>query len=265
MRTTHWLAAALLGLALTDFAGAAGAPTPEARQALAPTGQLRVALLLGSPTHVVKDASGEMKGVGFDLGKELARRMGVPFAPVLYPSIPALLDSGKAGEWDISFIGITPGRAKDFDFAPSHLEVEFGYLVPAGSSITTIADIDRQGTRVALQERSGPDAFFSPLLKSAVLVRAPSNPATLELVKSGKADVMASIKPILFELSSQLPGSRVLDGRPGIDPHGMAMQKGRGAGAAYGREFIESAKSEGLVKAAMERVGMRGALVGTGN
>ena len=74
---------------------------------------------------------------------------------------------------------------------------------------------------------------------------------------------MGSIKPILFELSNQLPGSRVLDGRPGIDPHAMAMPKGRGVGVAYGRRFIEDAKSEGLVKAEIERVGMRGAVVTT--
>ena len=70
-----------------------------------------------------------------------------------------------------------------------------------------------------------------------------------------------SIKPSLFEASSQLPGSRVLDGRPGIDPHAMAMPKGRDLGVAYARQFIEDAKSEGLVKAAIERVGMRGAVV----
>jgi polar amino acid transport system substrate-binding protein len=74
---------------------------------------------------------------------------------------------------------------------------------------------------------------------------------------------MGSIKPILFELSNQLPGSRVLDGRPGIDPHAMAMPKGRDLGVAYARKFVEDAKSEGLVKAAIERVGMRGALVTT--
>ncbi|MDP3797907.1 MAG: transporter substrate-binding domain-containing protein [Polaromonas sp.] len=264
MRTIHWLMTGILGLVLAGCAGISTAPTPEARQALAPTGKLRVGLLLGSPTHVIKDAaSGEMKGVGFDLGKELARRMGVPFDPLIYPSIPTLLDSGKAGHWDVTFIGVTPGRAKDFDFAPTHLEVEFGYLVPAGSSISTMADVDRPGIRVALQERSGPDAFFSPLLKNAVLVRASSNPGTLELLKSGKADVMGSIKPILFELSKQLPGSRVLDGRPGIDPHAMAMPKGRDPGAAYARKFVENAKSQGLVKAAIERVEMRGALVST--
>jgi polar amino acid transport system substrate-binding protein len=201
-----------------------------------------------------------MKGVGFDLGKELARRMGVPFEPVLYPSIGAVLDSGKSGAWDVAFVGFTPGRAKDFDFAATHLEVEFGYLVPGGSSISTMADVDRPGIRVALQERSGPDVFFSPLLKNAVLVRASSNPGTLDLVKTGRADVMGSIKPILFELSNQLPGSRVLDGRPGVDPHAMAMPKGRDVGVAYARKFVENAKSEGLVKAAVERVGMRGAL-----
>ena len=84
MRTTHWLMAAILGLLLIGCAGISTAPTPEARQALAPTGKLRVGLLLGDSTQVIRDsASGEMKGVGFDLGKELARRMSVPFEPVL--------------------------------------------------------------------------------------------------------------------------------------------------------------------------------------
>ncbi len=265
MRTTHWLMTAILGLMLVGCAGISTAPTPEARQALAPTGKLRVGLLLGSATHVIRDsAAGELKGgVGFDLGKELARRMGVPFEPVLQPSIGALLDSGKSGAWDVAFVGLTPERAKEWDFAPVHLEVEFGYLVPGGSAISTMADVDRPGTRIALQERSGPDAFFSRTLKNVVLVRAPSNPGALEELKLGRAEVMGSIKPILFELSSQLPGSRILDGRPGIDPHAMAVPKGRGSGAAYARKFIEDAKSEGMVKASIERVGMRGAVVGT--
>jgi polar amino acid transport system substrate-binding protein len=72
---------------------------------------------------------------------------------------------------------------------------------------------------------------------------------------------MGSIKPVLFEMSKQLPGSRVLDGRPGIDPHAMALPKGRGSGAAYARSFIENAKSEGVVKTAVERAGLRGVVV----
>jgi polar amino acid transport system substrate-binding protein len=124
---------AILGLLLSGYAGISTAPTPEARQALAPTGKLRVGLQLGNPLNATRDSvSGEMKGLGFDLGKELARRIEVPFEPVLYPSIGALLDSGKSGAWDVSHFGFTPERATEFDFAAVHLEVEFGYLVPGG-------------------------------------------------------------------------------------------------------------------------------------
>jgi polar amino acid transport system substrate-binding protein len=263
MRTTQQrLMTAIFGLLLTGCAGIYTAATPQARQALAPTGKLRVGLQLGSPHNVVQDSvSGEMKGVAFDLGKELARRMGVPFEPVLYPSVGALLESGKSGAWDVAFVGFSPERAKEWEFTPLHLEIEFGYLVPSGSSISTMADVDRPGIRIAVQEKSQPEVFLSRTLKSAAMVRAPSLAGTLDMLKSGKADVIFSIKPSLFEASNQLPGSRVLDGRAGVDPHAMAIPKGRNVGVVYARKFIEDAKSEGLVNAAIERAGIRGAVV----
>ena len=262
MRTTCPWRMAILGLLLVGCASMHTTPTPEARQALAPAGKLRVGLQLGSPHNVIRDSvSGEMKGVGFDLGKELARRLGVAFEPVLYPSVGALLDAGKSGAWDVAFVGFSPARAKEWDFTALHLEVEFGYLIPGGSSMSTMADVDRPGIRVAVQEKSQPDIFLSRTLKNAVVVRASSLAETLEMLKSGRADAIFSIKPSLFEVSDQLPGSRVLDGRLGTDPHAMAMPKGRDLGVAYARRFIEDAKSEGLVKAAIERVGMRGAFV----
>ena len=93
------------------------------------------------------------------------------------------------------------------------------------------------------------------------MVRESSNPLALEALKSGRADVMGNIKPVLFEMSNQLPDSRVLDGRPGIDPHAMAMPQGRDLGVAYALQFIEDAKSEGLVQAAIERAEVRGVVI----
>ena len=47
--------------------------TAAVRQALAPSGVLRVGVYLGSPTSWVKDPkSGESVGIALDLGKELA-------------------------------------------------------------------------------------------------------------------------------------------------------------------------------------------------
>jgi polar amino acid transport system substrate-binding protein len=262
MRVTDRLLTAMLGLLLAACAGMTTSPTAQERQALAPTGTLRVALQLGSPHNVVRDpASSEMKGVAFDLGKELAQRAGVPFEPVLYPSVGALLDAGKSGAWDVAFVGFSPARAKEWDFTGLHLQLEFGYLVPAGSRVSSLADVDRAGIRVGVQERSQPDVFLSQNLKNAAVVRAPSLASTVDLLKSGGADAIFSIKPSLYEVSAQLPGSVVLDGRSGVDPHALVMPKGREPALAYAKRFVEAAKSEGRVKAAIDRAGIRGAVV----
>ena len=262
MRTTHWLASTLLGLLLTGCAGIHTAPTPEARQTLAPTGELRVGLYLGAPLSVMREsASGEMKGVGFDLGKELARRLGVPFEPVVYPSSGAVVGGAKSGQWDVAFLSVGAARAQEMDITAAHVEIERGYLIPASSSISTVADVDRPGIRVAVQEKGGTDIFLSRVLKDAVVVRGSGVAGALEMLKSGRADVLAAGKATLFEISDQLPDFRVLDGRFATDQVVMAIPKGRDLGMAYARKFVEDAKSEGLVQAALERAGIRGAVV----
>ena len=172
---------------LTGCAGIRYRPDIGSATGFGSNGKLRVGLQLGNPLNVVQDsASGEMKGVAFDLGKELARRIGFPFEPVMYPSVGALLDGGKSGAWDVAFVGFSPEREKEWDFSALHMEVEFGYLIPGGPSISTMADMDRPGIRVTVQEKSGPDSFFSRTLKSAVMIRASSNPGALEALNPGK-------------------------------------------------------------------------------
>jgi polar amino acid transport system substrate-binding protein len=72
---------------------------------------------------------------------------------------------------------------------------------------------------------------------------------------------LGGIKPVLSGLSGQLPGSRILDGRPGVDPHAVAMPKGRTPGLAYLRQFMQDASSEGLIEEALDRAGLRGVVV----
>ena len=80
------------------------APTAEARQALAPTGHLRVAFL-SSPLYASKDhTTGELRGVAVDLGRELARRVGVPFQPVPYSNRGAIIAGAKSEEWDVALM-----------------------------------------------------------------------------------------------------------------------------------------------------------------
>jgi len=261
MRTIHWLMTAVFALMLTGCAGVQTAPTQEQRQDLAPTGKLRVGFLV-TPIHATKDAaSGEFKGVAVDLGKELARRIGVPFEPVAYSSPPALVAGAKSGEWDVATTGINPERALILDFSAPYMEVEFGYLVPKGSSISTLSDADKPGVRIAVLQKSSPDIYLSGTLRSATLVRAPSIDGMVEALRAGRADALFGTKANLLNQAEKLAGARVLEGRSGVEETAIAIPKGRDLGAAYVRKFVESAKSEGLVKAAIERAALRGVVV----
>lgn len=237
---------------------AQSSPTKDEMQALAPTGKLRAALYLGGPTNVVKEPSGEMKGVGYELGKELARRMGIPYEPVIYQTPKLLIEDVKSAKWDISFIAQDPDREKILDFTSVYLSLEHGYLVPSGSPIKMMSDLDRPGIRVGVPAGGSVIAPLKRALKDAQIVEV-GMPEAADLVNSGKVDAFAANKANLFAIADKLPGTRVLEGRFSVDRFALGVPKGREAGLAYARRFIEDAKAEGLVKSAAKRAGVRGA------
>ena len=82
------------------------------------------------------------------------------------------------------------------------------------------------------------------------------------MVGTGKADVIATGKTGLYNVAAKESGSRVLDGRILVEPLAMGVPKGRNPAAlTYVGKFVEDAKAEGLVKAAVEKAGLRGAVV----
>src|SRR5438105_9928611 len=117
MRIHDRLKIALAMLLLTSGAGMQGSGSSEAKAALAPTGKLRVAFV-SVPIYATKDAAtGELKGVAIDLGKELAHRIGATFEPVAYSSFPALVKGATSGEWDVGFTAVTHDRATEMNLS----------------------------------------------------------------------------------------------------------------------------------------------------
>src|SRR5882762_8203068 len=121
-------AVTVLVVVFLAIAGATSIPSASSqelpKQTLAPTGKLRGAFLANNPIHATKNASGELNGPAIDLGRELARRIGVPFEGIAYPSYPAMVAAAKAGEWDIIFFGILPERTKNIDFSVPYAQIE---------------------------------------------------------------------------------------------------------------------------------------------
>jgi polar amino acid transport system substrate-binding protein len=196
--------------------------------------------------------------VGYDLGKELATRVGVPFEPVVFAKNAEVLDAVKSGRVDVAFTNASAARAKDMDFTEPLLEIELGYLVPPGSPIAALADVDRTGIRVGVTEKSSSDATLSRELGNAVVVRAPTVKAGVEMLSLGKVDAYGTNKPTLYEMADELPGSRVLEGRWGVERMAIAIPKGRERALVFVRRFAREAISAGLVQTAVLRAGLRG-------
>jgi len=261
MRHRHAFAARVAALALLLLAGCAAnapAPTAEARQALAPTGALRVGVYRGSPTSYVAEGGGEPRGVGYDLGRAIAKSLGVPFTPVVFAKNADVFEGLAAGKVDVTFTNATPARARDLDFTPPFLDVEQGYLVPAKSPITAQDMVDRPGVRVGVSIGSTSEATLSRVYRDATIVRVPTLKEAVDWLATGKLDAFATNKAILFELSDALPGSQVLPGQWGREHFAAGIPKGRDAGMPFARAFVAQAIADGTVAAAVKRAGVRG-------
>ncbi len=233
---------------------------PEnAKEQLTPNGKLRVGVNLGNFLLVSKDpASGQLRGVVPDLAAELARRLGTTAQLISFPGAGQVADGAKSGAWDVGFIGAEPQRAEEIAFTPAYLEIPATYLVPAGSPIQSMAEVDRPGMRIATAARSAYDLYLSRNLKHARLLRAEGIPASYDLFVEEKLDVLSGLLPRLVSDVTRLPGARILEGRFTAVQQAIGTPKARAAAAEYLREFVAEIKASGLVARLIDRHGVKG-------
>lgn len=257
-----WMAASAWVFAALVLTGCATqqVPSAEVQKTLAPSGELRVGLYQGSPTSIIGEpASGQARGVGFDLGRLMAGQLGVPFRPVVFARNADLLEAAEAGQVDFVFTNATPARAKFLHFSSHVIHTEKGYLVPANSRLTRTDEVDRAGVRIGASQGSSTVKELEPLLKSASLVQVASLQKAAEMLAAGELDAFATNKAILFELADKTAGSRVLEGYWGREQLAVGIPKGREKGDAFLRQFVSDMKASGQITRAIERAGLRGA------
>jgi polar amino acid transport system substrate-binding protein len=236
--------------------------SPSLRSDLAPAGKMRFGINYANPVLAKRDpATGELSGVAVDLARELGRRTGLPVELVGYDAAGKMVDGLKAGAWDIAFLAVDPGREGEISFTHPYIEIEGTYLVPSGSPLRAVADVDREGVRIALAAGAAYDLFLSRNLRHAQTVRTPTPTAAFELLVTGKVEALAGVKQTLITNAAKLPGARVLDGRFMAIGQAVGIPKGRDEGLKYLREFIEDVKASGFVARAIEQAQVRGVAI----
>jgi polar amino acid transport system substrate-binding protein len=236
-------------------------PSQQIVSELAPTGVLRAAINMGNFLLVTgRTSSGDPAGVAPDLANEIAARLGVPVRYVPYARPGELADAADSGVWDIGLIGAEPQRAERIAFTPAYVEIEATYLVPAGSPLKSIAEVDRAGVRIAVTARSAYDLWLERNIKHAQLVRAEGGDPTFKRFVDEKLEALAGLRPRLLEDAAKLPGSRLLDGQFTAVQQAVGTARKNTAGAQFLRDFVEEAKRSGLVARLIEGHGVVGRL-----
>jgi polar amino acid transport system substrate-binding protein len=229
---------------------------------IAPSGKLRVGLNYQNFLLVAGEGpDGAPRGVAPDLARELARRLGLPIEYMRFDTAGKLFDAVKAAHCDIGFLGNEPQRASEVAFTGAYLEIPVTFLVPRGSTIRAIAEVDRKGVRVAVSERSAYDLYLSRNLKEADIVRAPGIPASFDWFVERKLDVLAGLKPKLVEENARLPGSRILEGQIMGVQQAIGAPRGREEAARHLREFVDDVKRSGFVARTIADNGVEGVSV----
>ena len=253
-------------LAAILFVLASCASTPETPPALraemAPAGALRAAVNFGNVSIAQRDpAGGDPRGVGPDIARELARRLGVPIRYVIYDTAGKVADAAQDNAWDVAFLAVDPERERTIAFSAPYVEIGGTYAVRKESPLRHVAEFDRKGPRIAVAKGSGYDLFLTRTLKNAELVRAPTSPAAVELFTAQKLDAVAGIRELMTQSAKRDPGLRVIEDNYMTIGQAAGVPRGRDAAAQYLRVTVEELKASGFVADALKRSGSDDATV----
>jgi polar amino acid transport system substrate-binding protein len=231
----------------------------EIRQELAPTGTLRAGINMSNFLLVSsRGPNDEPRGVSPDMAAHIAGLLGVPLALVPFPRPGALADAVDDNVWDIGLIGAEPQRAEKIAFSAAYAEIEATYLVPPGSPVTTMAEVDQPGNRIAVTARAAYDLWLERNIHRATLVRTDTLDSAFTKFLEEKFEVLAGLRPRLLTDVASLPGARILEGNFTTVQQAIGTSRRNTAGAAFVAEAVEKAKASGLVAQLIEKHGVQG-------
>jgi polar amino acid transport system substrate-binding protein len=233
--------------------------TPEIKAQLAPHGVLRAGINMSNFLLVTgRTASGDPQGVSPSMAATIAERLGVPVKYVPFPKPGELADQAGNDVWYICLIGAEPARAEKIAFTAAYAEIEATYMVPPGSPLKTIADVDKPGIRIAVSARSAYDLWLERNIHQATLVRSNGLGAAFDDFAGQKLEALAGLRPGLLGDLEKMPGATILSGQFTAVQQAVGTAKANAAAAEWLRTVVEEAKASGLVAKFIEQHKVKG-------
>lgn len=225
---------------------------------LAPTGRLRGGVVIAPAKtgfFAIKDGQGAPHGVTVDLLRFLSGETKLPLDMQLYDNSGQVTDAVASGACDVAFMPQDAARAARVAFGPRYLMIESTYLVPAGSAIQSIEDVNRAGVRVIAIANTTTMRSARRSSPNASVREVPSVDAMMALARTGEGDAFALSKDSFASLLPDLRGARVLAGNFQETGIAVAVPPGRPRALALVTALIEEAKRNGTVRRALDAAG----------
>ena len=235
-------------------------PSVEVIKQLAPKGVLRAAVCTGNFLLVVGEtATGDPVGVSPHIAAAIAEALDVPLQLIPFQTPNEISDAAGEDVWDIGNIGAEPQREAVMDFTAAYAEIETTYMVPAGSSIESIDEVDSPGNRISVADGSAYFLWLQNNIKCAELRPVPFDLVFDQFVNE-KMEAFASLRPHLLTELEKLPGARVLENRFSSVQQAVGINKGNIEALVWLKQFVENAKATGLVAKLIRQYGVQGKL-----
>jgi polar amino acid transport system substrate-binding protein len=232
---------------------------PSVLAELAPNGTLRAGINLSNFLLVKGKASnGDPIGVSADMAAEIARRLAVRVEYFCYPDPGSLADGAELDAWDIGNIGAEPQRAETIAFTAAYCEIPCTYLVPAGSNIRAVEDVDQPGRRIAATGRTAYGLWLENNIRHAEIVQTDTIDSSFDVFVEQGLDALAGLHPRLIQDVTRLPGAHILDGQFSAVQQAIGTPRRNKAAAAWLFNVVEELKASGFVAGLMAKHGVAG-------
>ncbi|OLC79570.1 MAG: hypothetical protein AUH78_00260 [Gemmatimonadetes bacterium 13_1_40CM_4_69_8] len=235
-----------------------GDPDAAIQQELAPSGVMRVAFNYNNRNNAARNpVTGALTGPGIDMSCKLAEGTHAQFVAIAYLGVPPLLVGLANGDWDAAFAFDQTLGPPGITAAIPHIGVDNTYLVSADAPFQKVADVDAPGVRISVAQGSSGDIYLGRTLKYATLVRTAATPQALDLLPTGQVDAFAGGRGPQVLAFIACCGGRLLPDNFLIANLALVVPdtatRHSGAGLQYINEFVDWAKTSGLVQEAIDR------------
>jgi len=230
---------------------------------LAPTGKLRLAIAVApspSAQFAIKDGD-SYRGVAVTLGRALAEKLSVPIEILAHQASGEIQNSAADNRWDVAFLPVDEERKKFVDFGNAYHLLQSTFLTAPGSRINSVKDANAEGIGIGGVANT---ATFRAAVKAtpkATHIEFAKVDAAVAAMQEKKIEAIALSRESLSGLVGKIAGSRILDDAFLNSSTAVCVPKGKPAALSYVSKFIEEAKASGLVRRALDEMGLKSSQV----